>query len=128
MVIVVRQNSDVFLPPEGSGNEEASELYHEVKKLPSAVKEYTLAIERALLLQARALDEPFRLLADFNGVVLAAYEMERNRGYKFATWDWDYDRKSVNQRDYFIRTTRRQKGALRPAPVLFQRSASLQAC
>lgn len=101
-VIIVGKDSDVFLTPEGSGNQEASELYHPIKILAAVVKEYTSAIERAPLLQARALDEPFRLLADFNGVVLAAYEMERNRGYKFATWDWDYDRKGVNQGDYFI--------------------------
>lgn len=100
-VIIVRKSSDAFLTPEGSGNQEASDLYHQVSRLAAAVKEYTSAIERAPLLQARALDEPFRLLADFNGVVLAAYEMEKNRGYKFATWDWDYDRKGVNRGDYF---------------------------
>lgn len=101
-VIIVGKSSDIFLTPEGSGNQEASELYHQVSGSAAAVKEYTSAIERAPLLRARALEEPFRLLVDFNGVVLAGYEMERNRGYKFATWDWDYDRKGVNQGDYFI--------------------------
>lgn len=101
-VIIVGKSSDVFLTPEGSGNQEASELYHQVSRSAAAVKEYTSAIERAPLLQLRALDEPFRLLADFNGVALARYEMERNRGYKFATWTWDYDRKGVNQGNYSI--------------------------
>ena len=98
----VTQSSDVLLMPEASGNQEASELYHKVSGLAKEVKEYTQAIERAPVLQVRALDEPFRLLADFNGVVLAAYEMEKGRGYKFATWDWDYDRKGVNRGEYFI--------------------------
>lgn len=101
-VIIVGKSGDVFLTPEGSGNQEASELYHQVSRSATAVKEYTSSIERAPLLQVRALDEPFRLLADFNGVALAGYEMERNRGYKFATWNWDYDRKGVNEGDYFI--------------------------
>lgn len=102
LVINVTQSGDVLLMPEASGNQEAGELYHEVSRLACAVKEYTQAIERAPLLQARALDEPFRLLADFNGVVLAAYELEKGRGYKFATWDWDHDRKGVNRGDYFV--------------------------
>ena len=102
LVINVTQSGDVLLMPEASGNQEAGELYHEVSRLACAVKEYTQAIERAPVLQARALDEPFRLLADFNGVVLAAYEMEKGRGYKFATWNWDYDRKGVNRGEYFI--------------------------
>lgn len=102
LVINVTRSGDVFLMPEASGKQEAGELYHKVSRLSSEVKEYTPAIERAPMLQARALDEPFRLLADFNGVVLGAHEMEKGRGYKFATWDWDYDRKGVNRGEYFI--------------------------
>lgn len=98
----VTPGGDVLLTPEASGDQEASALYHQVSRLAAGVKEYTSAMDRAPVLRACALDEPFRLLADFNGVVLAGYELEKGRGYKFATWDWDYDRKGVNRGNYFI--------------------------
>ena len=100
--ITVRQSSDIFLAPESSGNQEAGELYHRVSGLAREVKEYTAAMERAPVLKASGLEEDFRVLADFNGVVLAGHEMEKGRGYKFATWEWSYDRTGVISGDYCI--------------------------
>lgn len=100
--ITVRQSSDVFLAPESSGDQEAGELYHRVSGLAREVKEYTAAMERAPVLKASGLDEDFRVLADFNGVVLAGHEMEHSRGYQFVTWKWDYNRTGVMFGDYYI--------------------------
>ena len=40
----------------------------------------------AHVLPAEGLHEGFRVLADFNGIVLAGQELEDDWGYKFATW------------------------------------------
>ena len=63
------------------------------------VKEYMTLMEAAPFLKATGLDEQYKLLADFNGVVLAGRSGARN-GVQFVTWDWDFDRKGVNQGHY----------------------------
>ena len=50
---------------------------------------------------AEGLHEGFRVLADFNGVVLAGQELEADWGYKFATWRRSPDRTAVGNGDYF---------------------------
>jgi hypothetical protein len=81
---------------------EASELYHHTAPIAEMVKEYMMAMEQAPILHAKGLDENFRLLADFNGYVLAGWEMEKNYGHKFVTWQWDYDKTGVGIGHYFI--------------------------
>lgn len=100
----VAESSDVFLMPEASGDQEAGDLYHQVSRLAAEVKEYTMAMERAPLLEGVDLDpaDGFRLLADFNGVLLAGQELERGRGYQFVTWNWTHNRKGVGNGDYFM--------------------------
>lgn len=92
----------VILMPNASGDQEAGELYDKVSRLASAVKEYTSAMEWAPLLEAAGLDkaEGYRLLADFNGVVLAGQKLEKGRGYQFATWVRSPDRTGVAHGDY----------------------------
>ena len=63
------------------------------------VKEYMALMESAPFLKASGLDEQYRLLADFNGVVLAG-RSGATSGVQFVTWNWDYDRKGVNQGYY----------------------------
>lgn len=46
------------------------------QRLADMVKEYISAMEQAPILHAKSLDEDYRLLADFNGYVLAGLEME----------------------------------------------------
>jgi hypothetical protein len=64
------------------------------------VKEYLTAIERAPLLKATALDEDFRLLAEYNGAVLAV--LDTKYGYKFATWERDYEGTGVLNGEYYL--------------------------
>lgn len=63
------------------------------------VKEYMTIMEAAPFLKATGLDEQYKLLADFNGVVLAG-RSGATSGIQFVTWDWDYDRKGVSQGHY----------------------------
>ena len=83
-VLYVSPASDVFLLPDGSQNEEASELYHQVAVTADEVYEYVEAMENAPPLRASGLHEDFRLLADFGDTVLAGQERENGQGYQFA--------------------------------------------
>ena len=100
-VLYVSPASDVFLLPDGSQNEEASELYHQVAVTADEVYGYVEAMEKALPLRASGLHEDFRLLADFGGAVLAGQERENGQGYQFVTWIWDYDRTGVSHGHYY---------------------------
>lgn len=95
----VAGDSTVFIYPDSVRGAEADEVYHKVADIASEVKEYVSAIEKAPLLKATTLDEDFRLLAQFNGYVLAGRATERPFGYKFATWE--YDGRSLNAGDYY---------------------------
>ena len=104
MAMHATRSGDVLLMPEASGDQEAGELYHQVSRLSGEVEEYTSAMERASLLEGVGLDpaDGFRLLADFNGVLLAGQELKRGWGYQFVTWNWTYGRTGVGNGDYFM--------------------------
>jgi len=88
-------NADVERGPE------ADSVYDITFALSREVREYTEAMASAPPLAAEGLHEGFRLLADFNGVVLAGQELEADWGYKFATWRRSPDRTAVANGDYF---------------------------
>ena len=88
-------NADVERCPE------ADSVYDLTFRLSREVYEYTEAMATAPPLVAEGLHEGFRLLADFNGVVLAGQELEGDWGYKFATWRRSPDRPAVESGDYF---------------------------
>ncbi len=80
---------------------EADSVYDLTFRLSREVYEYTEAMATAPPLVAEGLHEGFRLLADFNGVVLAGQELEGDWGYKFVTWRRSPDRTAVESGDYF---------------------------
>ena len=88
-------NADVERGPE------ADSIYDLTYRLSQEVYEYTGAMASAPPLVAEGLHEGFRVLADFNGVVLAGQELEADWGYKFATWRRSPDRTAVGSGDYF---------------------------
>ena len=100
-VLFVSSNSDIFLLPAGSQNEEASELYHQVAMVADEVYEYVEAMQGTPILHASGLNEEFHLLADFGGAVLAGRERENGQGYQFVTWTWDYVRRGVSHGHYY---------------------------
>ena len=67
--------------------------------LACTVREYMTLLEQASPLQAQSLTGDYRLLADFNGAVLAAHPTRL--GVQFVTWDWSFDRTGLNQGNYF---------------------------
>lgn len=98
----VGATSQMFVAPGDLRTPEADELYHMTAPIAETVREYMTAIEKAPLLKARDLDEDFRLLTEFNGTVLAGRETEKGYGYKFVTWQRDYDGTGVGQGHYYI--------------------------
>ncbi|NNJ28582.1 hypothetical protein [Lacrimispora defluvii] len=96
----VEPSGEMCIFPNDVRSPEADELYHKVAPFSSEVREYLTAIERAPLLEATALDEDFRLLAEFKGAVLAGRETEY--GYMFVTWERDYEGTGVLNGSYYL--------------------------
>ena len=55
--------------------------------------EYMQQMETAPSLKADGLEDGYKVLADFNDIVLAG--IQSKYGVQFVTWDWNFDRKSV---------------------------------
>ena len=75
--------------------------YETAIRASAQVYEYTEAMASAPELKADGLHEGFRLLAEFNGVVLAGQELERDWGYKFVTWRRNGDGTGVAHGNYY---------------------------
>lgn len=91
----------VILNAGAAGDPAVDRVYDKVSGISAQVHEYITAMETAPVLKADGLHEDFRLLAEFNGVVLAGQELERNWGYKFVTWRRTADRTGVVQGSYY---------------------------
>ncbi|MBE6949342.1 MAG: hypothetical protein E7456_05795 [Ruminococcaceae bacterium] len=61
--------------------------------------EYMKQMEQAPPLKVSDLPDRYKVLADFNGVVLAG--AHGKYGVEFVTWDWDHDRKGLSHGHYF---------------------------
>ena len=80
---------------------EATEIYCTVRDNTFLVNEYTRAMASAPVLEAVGLHEEFRLLAEYDGVVLAGQELEGDWGYKFATWRRSLDGAGLDHGNYY---------------------------
>ena len=67
--------------------------------LACMVREYTTLLEQAPPLRAQGLTGDFRVLADFNGTVLAGHQTKF--GIHFVTWDRDFRWTGLNYGHYF---------------------------
>ena len=61
--------------------------------ITKAAAEYMRQMEAAPFLKANGLSGEFKLLADFNGSVLAG--QETSHGVQMVTWDWAYNKTGV---------------------------------
>ena len=61
--------------------------------------EYMKQMEQAPPLKVNDLPDRYKVLADFNDVVLAG--AHGKYGVEFVTWDWDHDRKGLSHGHYF---------------------------
>ena len=68
-------------------------------RIVCSTAEYMKQMEQAPPLKVSDLPDRYKVLADFNGVVLAG--AHRKYGVEFVTWDWDHDRKGLSHGHYF---------------------------
>ena len=107
--VLLNDKEAMWVEPHGSiviaakfvDDPEASRIYETVRELSAPVYEYTEAVASAPVLEAVGLHEEFRLLAEYDGVVLAGKELEQNLGYQFVTWRRGYDRTAVVHGNYY---------------------------
>lgn len=78
----------------------AQDALQSVIDTAKTTSEYMAILETATLLKAGGLTGDYRILADFNGTVLAGSHSKY--GVQFVTWDWDYERTSVTHGHYFM--------------------------
>ncbi|MDE6590094.1 MAG: hypothetical protein K2K53_07090, partial [Oscillospiraceae bacterium] len=96
-VMAVAQGGTIFLRPETANDQPVISAYDVVAGISAQVCEYTEAMAAAPRLEAAGLHGGFRLLADFNNVVLAGQYLGEDRGYQFVTWQRSFDRTGVAQ-------------------------------
>lgn len=82
------------LEPDG-----AVEAFHRATEIAHTTAEYMRIMEAAPPLKATGLDGDYRLLAEFNGTVLAGHPT--GRGTEFVTWEWDYQHTGMWQGHYY---------------------------
>ena len=100
-VMAVAPGGTIFLMPKTADTQPVVDAYDTVAGISAQVHEYTEAMAAAPPLAAEGLHEGFRLLAEFNGTVLAGQELAADWGYKFATWQRTPDRTAVTQGNYY---------------------------
>ncbi len=79
--------------------DQAESALHQATDIACTIYEYMAILDQAPTLKADGLAEPYRLISEFNGTVLAA--KESRYGVEFATWEWVNDHSSLWQGHYF---------------------------
>lgn len=97
----VERRGSIVLKAGALDDPQVKHVYETAIRASAQVYEYTEAMSAAPFLKADGLHEDFRLLAEFNGIVLAGQELERDWGYKFVTWRRDRDGTGVAHGNYY---------------------------
>ena len=71
-----------------------------VTEAAGTIMKYMKLLETAPPLKAESLADGYRVLAEFNGTVLAG--KKTLLGAQFVTWAWDYDRRGVSNGHYYM--------------------------
>ena len=90
---VAYRNEDIDEPERVAAKDKVYEIVRNTA-------EYMRQMETAPFLKADGLEDGYKVLADFNGTVLAG--VQSKHGVHFVTWDWDYDRTGVVHGHYFM--------------------------
>ena len=90
----------VFYRRQDVDTPQAEDALYRVEDIAARTREYMLAMETAPQLKASGLEGDYRILADFNGTVLAGTHSKHS--VQFVTWDWDYNRTGLSHGHYFM--------------------------
>lgn len=84
---------------EDAAGDSRNKALDRVIDIAKVIAEYVSQMESAPQLTASGLEGDYRLLADFNGVVLAGHQTQY--GVQFVTWERSHDRTSLGQGHYY---------------------------
>ena len=96
----VTENGGITYRNEDINEPERIAAKDKVYEIVRTTAEYMRQMETAPALKADGLENGYKVLADFNGTVLAGSPSKY--GVQFVTWDWDYDRTGVVHGHYFM--------------------------
>lgn len=97
----VDENGSIRFHPEQLSENEEELVRGRIKDAATTVLEYMKLMESAPEMNTGNEVDHYKMLADFNGVVLAGHES--GFGVQFVTWNWDQDRKGVHWGHYYGR-------------------------
>lgn len=106
--------------PEDMVDMDTELAYNRATDIASATLEYMTQMADAPSLKADSLGEKYKLLADFNGAVLAGHPTEY--GVQFVTWEWSYGRTGLWQGHYYNNDYRTAKQDFAIRAGLIQRN------
>ena len=89
---VAYRNEDIDEPERIAAKDKVYEIVR-------TTAEYMRQMEMAPFLKADGLEDGYKVLADFNDIVLAG--IQSKYGVQFVTWDWSFDRKGVSHGHYY---------------------------
>ena len=89
---VAYHNEDIDVPERIAAKDKVYEIVR-------TTAEYMRQMETAPFLKADGLEDGYKVLADFNDIVLAG--IQRKYGVQFVTWDWSFDHKGVCHGHYY---------------------------
>ena len=90
---VAYRNEDIYEPERIAAKDRVYEIVR-------TTAEYIRQMETAPALKADGLEDGYKVLADFNGTVLAG--VQSKHGVHFVTWDWAYGHTGVCHGHYFM--------------------------
>ena len=97
----IDQEGMILLAPDTKDNPEVKRAYDAVAGITAEVREYTTAIDTAPQVKKEGTASKFRLLSEFNGIILAGRELARDMGYEFVTWRRDGNGTGVCNGNYY---------------------------
>ena len=97
----VDENGSIRFHPEQLSENEEELVRGRIKDAATTVLEYMKLMESAPEMNTGNEIDHYKMLADFNGVVLAGHDS--GFGVQFVTWNWDQDRKGVHWGHYYGR-------------------------
>lgn len=95
----ITANGGVRYQQEDVAGEDRSRALDRVTDVAKATIEYMRLMESAPHLEASGLDGDYRLLADFNNIVLAGHPTQYS--VQFVTWEWVQNRTALYQGHYY---------------------------
>ena len=96
----VTENGGITYRNEDINEPERIAAKDKVYEIVSITAEYMRQMEMVPFLKADGLEDGYKVLADFNGTVLAG--VQSKHGVHFVTWDWAYGRAGVCHGHYFM--------------------------